>query len=342
MIFNPKTPTERLLWAFQFGHRWNPAFPNLQNLDEAAVAKMDGSEVDAKSLIASWQLLDANVNRLVNAFHGRELQPDGDIGPASAAVMDMKRCAMPDYAPPPHASFFYEDENLQKAVESYQRCAEARAAAAFTGSYWRGCNPARPDIHSLKIGIDTRSAPPNFLANQAKILEARRACAAEIGVAVEFVINPQSLDGLQQYQVYRGIPGSVIGMNYFPTANSCGRIPNGSMDTGYDPSDFRLHANLGCHESEGHGFGLDHTNGGVMNPSILLVWPLTWKGDPSWNAVKRYYGGEPIPPVNPPPGPPQPPGTDKYWIKLPAPAEMRMTDAAGKDTILGKFIFVPY
>lgn len=331
MIANPKTPTERLLWAYQFGHGWNPARPNLLNLDEAAVAKMDGSEADAKELIASWQSLDANVNRLVNAFHGRELIPDGEIGPASESVMAMKRCAMPDYAPPPNAIFHYDDANLQAAVESQQR------AAAFTGSYWRGCDPERPDIHSLKIGIDARNAPSVFLENKDKILEARRACAAEIGVSVQFVINPTSMEGLQQYQVYHNIPGGVIGMNYFPSANSCGRIPNGSMDSSYNPSDWRLHACLGCHESEGHGFGFNHTNGGTMNPSILLTWPLTWNGDPSWNVAKRYYGGEPIPPVNPPPGPPQPPGTDKYWLKL----GTNYVAIMKNDMEVGQYIFVP-
>jgi hypothetical protein len=81
------------------------------------------------------------------------------------------------------------------------------------------------------------------------------------------------------------------------------------MDSTYDPSDWRLHANLGTHESEGHGFGFNHTRGGIMNASIVLVDPLTWKGDPSWNVAARYYGGEPIDdPETPPPPPPPPPG----------------------------------
>jgi hypothetical protein len=128
---------------------------------------------------------------------------------------------------------------------------------------------------------------------------------------VRFVINPQSMEGLQQYQVYKNIPGGVIGMNYFPSSNSCGKIPNGSMDSSYNPSDWKLHANLGCHESEGHGFGFNHTRGGVMNPSIVLVWPLTWKGDPSWSVAQRYYGGVPIPGgPTPDPGPGPQPGPD--------------------------------
>src|SRR5688572_17724886 len=108
------TLTERLLWAYRHGHAWNPAYPHLQHLDEAAVAKMDGSEQDAKDLLASWQQSDINVETLVWAEHGgRALQPDGIIGPASKAVMAMKRCPLPDYPPPPHATFHYDNPDLQ-------------------------------------------------------------------------------------------------------------------------------------------------------------------------------------------------------------------------------------
>jgi hypothetical protein len=299
---------EILVEAHKRGRGWDPKYPNLQTLDPTAVRKMDGDESDAKLLLKSLQESDVNFDVLVRKHYGPDREPkfDGDIGPATRELIELPRCPLPDFPPPPGARFYYEDPDLQAAVESMQ------AAAAFTGSYWRGCDPQRPDIHSCVIGIDIRQAPSNFLAHQEEILEARRACAAEIGVAVRFVINPQSMEGLQQYQVYKNIPGGVIGMNYFPSSNSCGKIPNGSMDSGYNPSDWKLHANLGTHESEGHGFGFNHTRGGIMNPSIVLVWPLSWKNDPSWNVAERYYGGKPIP-GGPGPGPdpdPQPPTGD--------------------------------
>jgi hypothetical protein len=299
----PNTTSERLQWLSRFGHRWNSDFQNLLNADDAAVAKMNGDEEDAKAMVLSFQKSDANVSIIHALMHGSDpadYVADGEICPATAAVMEFKRCAMPDFPPPPNASFHYDDPDLQAMVESQQ------AAAAFAGPYWKGCDPQHPDIHSLVIGIDIRNAGRNFLANQEKILEARRACAAEIGVSVRYVLNPESTAGLQQLQVYRNIPGGVIGRNYFPSSNSCGKIPNGDMDSGYDPSDYRLHANLGTHEAEGHGFGFNHTFGGIMNSSIVLVWPLTWKGDPGWSQVKRYYPGEPVGPVIPPPSPAHP------------------------------------
>ena len=294
--------------AYQRGRAWvaDPEFANLHNLDPAAVAKMNGTEADAKLLIRSLQMSDANYTPLVLAFHKRLPDYDGSIGPATLALLKIPSCPLPDAPPPPNATFHYDDPDLQAAVESMQRAA---AEPAITGPYWRGCDSQRPDVHSLVIGIDIKEAPSNFLANQEKILAARIACAAEIGVAVRFVINPTSLTGLQQLQVYRSMGGGgIIGTNYFPQTNSCGRIPNGSMNRSYNPSDWRLHANLGTHESEGHGFGFNHENGGVMNRSILLVWPLTWKGDPAWNQVTRYYPAKPLQPDQPPPPPPPPTG----------------------------------
>jgi hypothetical protein len=317
------TDSEILVAAYQRGRAWvaDPEFAELRNLDPTAVAKMDGSEHDAKLLVRSLQLSDANYDPLVLAFHQRLPEYDGSIGPATRALVDIPRCPLPDATPPPNATFHYEDRDLQKAVESMQ------AAAAFVGSYWKGCDAQRPDIHSLVIGIDAKNAPPNWLANKDKILEARRACAAEIGVSVRFVINPKAMEGLQQLQVFKYIAGGVIGYNYFPQSNSCGRISSGSLDTSYDPSDYRLHANLGTHESEGHGFGFNHTRGGVMNPSILLVWPLSWKNDPSWNTAKSYYGGVPITGGEPPPPPPPPPPG-----LIPRVSDLQITTSAGTYT----------
>lgn len=336
------TPSELLQFAYRYGHQWNPDFPNLANIDRTALAKMNGTERDAKDLMHSWQSFDYNVV-LLSAYYGHgQPEDEGKIGPATDHVAAMNRCAMPDFAPPPGASFDFGDPDLNGAVASMQEFAAAEAG--LVGSYWRGCHPDRKTVHSLKIGIDITRAPKNWLANQDKILEARRACAAEIGVYVEFVINPQSLDGLQQYQVFQSIPGSVIGYNYFPNANSCGRISNGRLDTGYDPSDWTLHANLGTHESEGHGFGFDHTRGGIMNPSIVKVWPLSYKNDPSWNTAVRYYGGIPL---TPSPGPDPDPTPDGLKLTLNV-SQSGLIDAIAKQDFtakagdrLGRFTIIP-
>lgn len=311
--------------AWKTGHFWDVRYPDLLNVDQSSFGKLVARDKIARFAIASMQQADANFDGLVLDAHGRAPLFDGEIGPATMNLVQgwndkaspLRRCPLPDFAPPPHASFHYDDPDLQAAVESMQRAANA---PAIEGPYWRGCDPQRPDVHSLVIGIDITNAPSNWLANQEKILDARRRCAAEVGVAVRFVINPKSLEGLNQYQVNRPIAGGTIGLNYFPQTNSCGRIPNGSIDSSYNPSDWRMHAGLGGHESEGHGFGLNHTRGGRMNPSIILVDPYTWKGDPSWNTLVDLYGGRPIdqPPPQPPPVPLPVPDTPVAAFDLPA------------------------
>lgn len=342
----PRDPRpEELQFAFRHGHSFNPKYPNLRNLDLGRVQKMAGFEQDSHDLMASFQEIDYNVLLLVAAIHGRPLEPDGVIGQATEQVLGFKRCPLPDYMPGPGDAFDFGDATINDIVA--KRVEAKEIARAMKGPYWRACDPTKPaSDHSVVIGIDIRSAPSVFLANQEKILNARINCAAEIGVHVRFVINPDSMEGLQQYQVYRNIPGGVIGMNYFPYANSCGRIPNGSMDSSYNPSDWRLHANLGCHESEGHGFGFEHERGGIMNPSIVLVDPMTWKGDPTWDQVTRYYPAVPLTPPTPIPGPdPIPPAGVKLILEavpggaFHAKAKTNFTAKAGD--IVQKFFIAP-
>lgn len=304
------TPTQRLLWAYSYGHGWNPARPNLLNLDETAVSKMDGSEADAQELIASWQSLDANVNRLVEAFHGRELQPDGIIGPASEAVMSMKRCGMPDYPPPPNASFFYEHEGLHKAVESYQRFAAAKTGS---GSWPVGCDPQRKDVHSVVVGIDISNASSFQKGIMADVLKYVEETEAEIGQAVRHVLTGASSP---QHDVkFQNIPGSVIGFAYFPEPDECQQTVTARIDNSFDAR-LPVLAELLTHEYKGHSDGLEHTNGGIMNPSIgSPTTRASWLGDKHEPTKRRYFGGEPLPPVNPPP-PPPPGGGDRYWAEV--------------------------
>lgn len=303
------TPTDRLLWAYRFGHAWNPAYPNLLNLDEAAVAKMDGSEADAHSLIASWQSLDANVNRLVNAFHRRELVPDGDIGPASEAVMGFSRCAIPDYAPPPHASFHYDNPELQKAVESQQRYAEATGS----GSWPVGCDPQNPKVHSVVVGIDTSNASSSQKSIMADVLKYVEETEAEIGQSVRHVLS--GAVSPQHDVKFQNIPGSVIGFAYFPDPNTCRQTVVARIDNSFNAR-LAVLAELLTHEYKGHSDGLQHTNGGIMNPSIgSPTARASWKNDPSFRRKKAFFGGEPISPPVPPAPPAHPPVTGSLYAE---------------------------
>lgn len=294
------THSELLVEAYRRGRAWvaDPEFANLHNLDPTAVAKMDGSEADAKLLIRSLQLSDANYDPLVLAFHKRLPDFDGNIGPATKALVEIPRCPMPDAPPPPNASFHYDDPGLQRAVETMQ------ANATGSGS-WPACDPDATGLpHSFRVRIDPARMPSTIQGYHVQALKAVVDCYAEIGCALRYVLN--AAGDCEIAKLFQNLAGSVIGWNEFPRGDTCNQTINGRLDTGYAPSDYRYWANLEAHET-GHGVGLQHTRGHIMNPSILLIWPLTWRGGPSESTMRRYFGGEPIGPTTPPPPPPPPP-----------------------------------
>jgi len=145
-----------------------------------------------------------------------------------------------------------------------------------------------------------------------KALDAVVAAYAEVGLAVRYIFDSSS--DAEIIKRFENLSGSVIGWNEFPSSNSCRKI-NGRLDTGYSPSDYRYWAGLECHET-GHGVGLQHGRGSIMNPSILLVWPLTWVGTYSHSNLKKWFGGEPLtPPVPPPPPPPGEPYNGVFLLQ---------------------------
>lgn len=314
---------EILIEAFKRGHAWNPDFPNLQNLDEGRVSFMNGAESDAKDLIRSRQMSDSNYDALVLAFHKRPPDFDGEIGPATEHLVEIPRCPIPDFAPPPNARFHYDDPDLQKAVESMQG-----AAATGSGSWPAGgCDPERKGVHSMRIRINTAEAPQKVKDYLKQALDACVKCSAEMGMAKRYILDADSPAELTK--VFERLSGNVIGWNYFPQPNTCNRI-TGRFSNSYAP-EWRLWANLEEHET-GHGYGLQHTRGHIMNPSILLVWPLTWKGGPSEGTMRRYFGGEPVV-VPGDPDPPTPP-SENLVFRGSFKAEL-----AGKP--LGEYILVP-
>ena len=292
-----------LVDAYKTGHAWNKAYPNLQNLDMAAVLKMDGTERDAKDLVASRQASDINAEALVAFYHqGRKIQYDGDIGPATLALVDVPRCPLPDHAPPPNATFDFGDPLLNDAVRSMQEFAEKYVGGE--GPWPKtGCDPDNKGVHSIRIRLNPAGAPSNWVANKDKIIAAIVASYADIGLSVRYILDDSSPAEITKE--FTNLRGGTIGINYFPTGG-CNRI-TGVLSRTYNPTDWRYHAELDGHE-DGHGVGLPHTNGGRMNPSIILTKNVaSWRGDPSEPRLVRSYGGVPVPGKEPPP-PPPPPG----------------------------------
>lgn len=303
---------EILIKAFKSGLHFHPNMPNLHNLDLDRVSKMDGSEADAKDLIRSFQASDINLDILSLSEHGRLPNFDGNIGPATRALASLDRCAMPDFAPPPGATFDTGNPELNKAIESQQRYVELLHAEAMGTGSWPSCDPQRPGVNSFRVNLNTERCPTTIKNYLQKALEACVECYAEVGFAVRYILDGDPNES-EISKRFESLGGSVIGWNEFPSPNTCNQVIEGRLDTGYAPSDWRYWANLEIHET-GHGVGLNHTRGHIMNPSILLVWRdspkpnISWKGGPSESTISRYAGGLPIPVVaGPGPTVPNPP-----------------------------------
>jgi hypothetical protein len=222
-------------------------------------------------------------------------------------MLEVPRCAMPDFAPPAGARFQYDDPGLQRAVESYQRFAEAGYVGG-SGSWPKGCDPQNPGVHSVVVAIDTSAASSSQKQIIDQVLRYVEQTEAEIGQSVRHVRDGSFANPHHNVR-FENIPGSVIGYAYFPTPNTCRQTVQARIDNTFNAR-LPVLAELLTHEYKGHSDGLEHTNGGIMNPSIGNPAALaSWVGDPSFGWKRRYFGGSPLPtgPVDPPPPPPPPP-----------------------------------
>jgi len=308
--------SEKLLLAYRYGHFWNPAKSDVRNVDRSSVEKLAVDHPIAQQAIQSWQEADANFGVLARLFHRREAVCDGLCGPATNALMEWPRCAMPDHAPPPNASFDYGHPGLNSAVLSYQTWAahQAEAQATGSGSWPVGCDPNRKDVHSVVVGLDDSRASSTQKAMLDEVLRFVEETEAEIGQAVRHV-RDGSFANPQHDVKFESIPGSVIGYAYFPTPNTCNQTVTARIDNGFNPGKFTL-AELLTHEYKGHSDGLSHTNGGIMNPSIGSPTKRpSWVGDTSFSRKRAYFGGEPIPGPGPGPTPTNPPITGSIFAE---------------------------
>lgn len=290
------------LW--RHGHFWGKENPDGHNVTEDDLPALTLADPVVKAAVKSYQEADGNVEFFARHLHGRAAAADGDVGPATLQTAGLPRCPIPDHVPPPGVRVKTADPGLDAAIASMQEW-----AAAGTGSWPpSGCDPNRRGTHSIRVRINPAGAPSAVRGYMDEALEACVAAYAEMGIAVRYILDSNSEAEITK--TFARLGGSTIGINYFPFPNTCRPI-TGQLSSSYSP-EWRLWANLETHET-GHGVGLEHTRGHIMNPSILLVWPLTWKGSPSESTMRRYFGGVPLnPPVPPPPTvpptvPPDPP-----------------------------------
>lgn len=287
-----------LTHLYQIGHFWNPSKPDLLNVQPSDIPNLTLTHPIAKQAIASWQSFDGNFDTLAFVTYLRGIIADGDVGPVTASMLEAPRCPLPDYAPPPGASFDYGDDALNSAVQRMQ-------AATGSGSWPVGCH-GTTGIHEVKVSYDTSK----MSASQREWMPAAFAHNAEQVAAMGLKVIQVDPSEVSNVDIYgRSFGGSTIGMAEF-NGESCRSNCFCTVSPGYDPN-YRMFLILLMHEF-GHTMNFDHSSRYIMNPSIMDV-PEYWVQRDSTGKItyqdvryakgKQFFGGEPLTPPAPPPDP---------------------------------------
>ena len=284
-----------LLW--QYGHFRNPAYklgPSAE-IDEAAIksGNLRLSDPEVREAMRSYQHLQKPVlDELTTLIHGRRAIVDGDFGPATEQLLLMPRCGAPDY------------------VQAEELLGTGRWGACKVDLY--------PSNNAITVSWDLSRCPPHVKPLFEQIWTRTVEAYAEVGLAlIRTDGDPKAnltLSFTIPQQESGNLRGNWIGLAIVGWSGiRCSDSIWGLFDLNYNPANTLSEwTSLVKHEI-GHNVGLQHSSGGVMNPSIVRGLPVSWKGDPSWSTLAKWYGGEPVVPKNPGPGPgpgpvPTPPG----------------------------------
>lgn len=249
---------------FELGHFYNPQFKNGFNITESDLDNLTLDDKVVKDAIHSFQdMMIYDFERLSFRFHGRGASCDGDCCEATQTLFEVQRCSFPDYT-------------LSSKVGS--------------GSWPEPCQKA-----GITYSYNPKGVPNKFATSFENVIiphvvQSYRKIGANL---VKYTGS-----GKANIDIYfRSFGGSTIGMAEF-NSESCGDNVFCSISNSFAPNE-PTEADLLKHEL-GHNMNLQHTRGGVMNPSIINQSEfLDWQtNDPSYNTLVRYFGGEPIgPPV---------------------------------------------
>lgn len=292
--------------AWETGHFWNqkdnPDGANLKQVDLTLLRPEDPVVVAAMISMAKADM--TRYTRLALEKHGRPPEFDGVIGPAIEAMVEDGRCPVPDFAPPPGVSFAFDDPDLQKVVERMQADA---AMPAFGSGNWKGCHNVG-EFHSASIGVD-KSGLPSFLAPVfLQVLKNVQVAYAGVGLLFRFIgtdgndmLTGQTFSGnINSDMSFVNNSSGWIGLAIVGQGETCGskiwcKFLNTYKGGSTNASIIQQWTTLIKHEL-GHNCGRGHTNGGVMNPSIVNGLPTEWgSDDPSTQWLKGQFGGVPVP-----------------------------------------------
>lgn len=226
------------------------------------------SHPDVQYAVRSYQdFMIQNLEPLCLKHHLRPAQADGDIGPATRELFEIDRCGCPDYG---------------DAHDHYQ-------PKIGTGN-WPGCHDIG-NFHAATVYVH-ESGMPSFLEPVFDEVWKRTVAAYE-AIGLRFM-RIAAVDANIDFSFVRSSSG-WIGLAVVGHGKSCSSQIWCRYLARYQPSNIvGSWTELVMHEL-GHNCGLNHTRGGIMNPSLIRGLPATWDGDPAKPVLVRYYGGEPIP-----------------------------------------------
>ena len=315
--------------AWFLGAFWSPDNPDGANLKQEDLHLLRPEDpVVVKAMISMSKMDSSRYTKLVLDKHGRAPNFDGEIGPAIVAMVSgddgVSRCPVPDFAPPPGVVFAFDDPDLQKVVERMQLDA---VLPSFGSGNWKGCHGVG-QFHSASIGVDTSGLPsflsPVFLSVLKNVQQ------AYAGVGLLFLFIKDGKDMLTGTAFSGQINSDMslvnsssgwIGLAIVGEGETCGsKIWCKFLNTykgGSDPASIITQWTTLLKHELGHNCGRSHTNGGVMNPSIVNNLPTEWvANDPSTSWLKGQFGGVPVPiPGGGPTPPPIPPSTIEQQIR---------------------------
>lgn len=300
--------SELIQFAWKHGHFFNPQYPACHGIRAEDLPTLTLADKEVIDAMKSVQASDSNIIPFAWLYHQRAMVVDGDVGPATQALAMMPRCPIPDFAPPPGATFDTGIPELNRVIESMQ------ARATGRGSWPAGCY-GHSDVHEVKISYEPSGASSKQKEWLPEIKKRSHAAVAAVGVRLIEVPVGQANIAVS----FRPLGGSVIGLAEF-NSGTCGDSVFCYLNPNYSPNLDQVLVLL-LHEN-GHNWNLDHRAGNIMNPSILNTKPawierngtqVTYQ-DNSFPTLRTYFGGEPLDPPEPP-GPP----VAKDVIRLSAP-----------------------
>ena len=267
--FVPLSETNTIDRLYRLGHFHNPT--RKEDVEGFNLTQLKYSDKIVKRAVRSMQnFMYDQLNEFSFEEHVREAIADGEIGPATKRLMKVDRCGRPDY---------------EMSVQAGRR--------AGTRSSWpKGCHPAFGNHHTFAVYIDKSNMPGFLKPHFDKAWMLCRAAYADVGIW--FFETQTKLEANTVVTWERG--KGWIGLAIVPNNPGCGQRIWAKFDTKYQPRDMvNQWARLLAHEFC-HNMGLSHTRGGIMNPSIVggKFDRDEWRGDPSFPALKRFFGGNPI------------------------------------------------